>query len=204
VQIFEIIARNWKPEIGDPTVIGWLTVLAYLAAGGLLLYKRRLAISLYPSEWARHRLILLVLALAMFALAVNKQLDLQTFATNVGRDLAEAQGWYEKRRVLQVIVLGVIAVLGLAIAFAIVRMRGVMRAHRLVLFGLLLVIGFVAMRASSFFKIDHLLGFQVGGVKMNWVFELGAIAVVIWSAVTSLLQLRKVKRLMRLQASQSS
>lgn len=201
MQIFEIIARNWKPGIGDPTFMGWLTVVAYFAAGALLLYKRKLATSLYPSEWARHRLILLVMALAMFALAINKQLDLQTFATNVGRDLAEAQGWYEKRRVLQVVVLGVIGTLGIAIAVAIVRMRGVMRAHRLALFGMLLVVGFVAMRASSFFKIDRLLGFQVGVVKMNWAFELGAIAVVIGSALTSLLVLRRVKREMRTQAS---
>ena len=183
MQIFEIIARNWKPGIGDPTFMGWLTVVAYFAAGALLLYKRKLATSLYPSEWARHRLILLVMALAMFALAINKQLDLQTFATNVGRDLAEAQGWYEKRRVLQVVVLGVIGTLGIA------------------LFGMLLVVGFVAMRASSFFKIDRLLGFQVGVVKMNWAFELGAIAVVIGSALTSLLVLRRVKREMRTQAS---
>jgi len=201
VQIFEIIARNWKPGIGDPTFMGWLTVVAYFAAGGLLLYKRRLAISLYPSEWGRHRLILLVMALAMFALAINKQLDLQTFATNVGRDLAEAQGWYEKRRLIQVIILVVIGAVGLAIAVAIVRMRGVVKAHRLTLFGMLLVVGFVAMRASSFFKVDRLLGFQIGGVKMNWVFELGAIAVVIWSVLTSLLMLHKVKREMREQSS---
>lgn len=197
MEIFEIMARNWKPGIGDPTFMGWFTVVAYFAAAGLLLYKRHLAISLYPTEWSRHRFILLLLALLMFAMGINNQLDLQTWFTNVGREMAEAQGWYEKRRLVQALVLLAIAAIGVLITWAILRMRGVMRSHRLALFGMLLVVGFVAMRASSFFKVDRLLGFQIGGLQMNWILELSAIAVVIWSVVTSLHTLRKALRVVR-------
>ena len=204
MQILEIMARNWKPEIGDPTFMGWFTVAAYFVAAALLLYKRHLAISLYPSAWSQHRFVLLVLALLMIAMGINKQLDLQTWVTNVGRELAEAQGWYDKRRLVQGLVLAGIAAIGVTIAVVIVRMRGVAKAHRLALFGVLLVVGFVAVRASSFFKVDRLLGFDTAGVRINWMLELGAIAVVIWSVLTSLFALRKARRVVRAERRQAT
>ena len=89
MEFFEILSRNWKPGIGDPTVMGWVTVVGYFVAAVLLLYKRRLALSLFPSHWKQHRWLLLGFALLMIALGLNKQLDLQTFMTNVGREMAE-------------------------------------------------------------------------------------------------------------------
>jgi hypothetical protein len=37
----------------------------------------------------------------LFALGINKQLDLQTALTELGRVLALSQGWYEQRQVVQ-------------------------------------------------------------------------------------------------------
>ena len=46
------------------------------------------------------------------ALGVNKQLDLQTLFTQLARDLAMAQGWYEERRRYQVAFIIAIGLLG--------------------------------------------------------------------------------------------
>lgn len=193
MEFFEILSRNWKPGIGDPTVMGWVTVAGYFVAAALLLYKRRLALSLYSSDWKQHRRLLLGFALLMIALGLNKQLDLQTFMTDVGRELAEAQGWYENRRVVQMILLAALGVGVLGLGIVVMRVRGMLRPHRLALVGMLFLLGFVAMRASSFFKVDRLLGVQFAGVKMNWVFELGGIGIVIASVVVSLVVLRKAR-----------
>ena len=50
-----------------------------------------------------------ILTVLFVFLAINKQIDLQTWLTGIGRRLAETQGWYEKRRGMQatfVIVVG--------------------------------------------------------------------------------------------------
>ena len=193
MEFFEILSRNWKPGIGDPTVIGWLTVVGYFVAAALLLYKRKLALSLFPSHWKQHRALLLVFALLMIILGINKQLDLQTFMTNVGREMAEAQGWYENRRMVQIALLAVLGIGVLVLGMVVMRVRGVLRPHRMALVGMLFLLGFVAMRASSFFKVDRLLGFEFAGVKMNWVFELGGISIVIASVSVSLMALRKAR-----------
>ena len=197
MEFFEILSRNWKPGIGDPTVMGWVTVVGYFVAAFLLLYKRKLALSLFPSHWKKHRWLLLGFALLMIALGINKQFDLQTFMTNVGRDTAEAQGWYENRRMVQIALLAVLGIGVLALGFVVMRVRGVLRPHRMSLVGMLFLLGFVAMRASSFFKVDRLLGFEFAGVKMNWVLELGGIGIIIASVLVSLAALRKARHAVR-------
>ena len=40
------------------------------------------------------------------------------------------------------------------------------------------ILGFVLIRALSFHHVNALLGSRLGGVKWNWIFELGGIAIV--------------------------
>jgi hypothetical protein len=119
--------------------------------------------------------------LTMLVLGINKQLDLQTWLTEIGRDLAHQQGWYEVRRPLQAAFIGLIGLTGavatVALAFA---MRHVF--HRVVgaLVGLGALVTFVIVRAASFHHVDVLLG--RGRVRLNWVLELGGIALIAVSA----------------------
>ncbi|HVZ33497.1 MAG TPA: hypothetical protein VG963_13790, partial [Polyangiaceae bacterium] len=101
---------RWHPGIGDPSVLGWLTVVAYFVAAVLAFRALRVHLGRArrggASAQAGDELLLarfwgLVLA-AMILLGINKQLDLQTLFTEIGRDLAHAQGWYETRRRYQV------------------------------------------------------------------------------------------------------
>jgi len=210
---------RWHPGIGDPSVVGWLTVVAYVVAALLALRAARLhragshrddpprdrahaaepgqahnlqalveqarhssrPVTFTHQEWLLVRFWALVFVV-MLALGLNKQLDLQTFFTEVLRDLSHAQGWWEARRPFQVAFIGLIALCGggVTIVLALV-MRQVL--HRVVgaLFGLGALVTFVIVRAASFHHVDVLLG--RGRVRLNWVLELGGIALIVISAL---------------------
>ena len=66
----------------------------------------------------------------MAALCINKQLDLQSLFTDIGRVIAWKQGWYQERREFQKwFVLGVLATSLLATAFLVFRFRGFWKSH---------------------------------------------------------------------------
>ena len=186
--MLDILTRNWNPRIGDPTVIGWVTVGAYFLAALLLWIQRRQAPMLHQEHLWTHRLFLLFFAGSMFALGINKQLDVQTWLTNVGRDISKAHGWWDNRRVAQAIVLAGIIAGCCGLMLVILRAGGVIKAHRLAMFGFLVLVVFVITRASSFFQIDQLINFRILGFRMNWLFELIGIGIIGASAIRALVR----------------
>ena len=176
---------RWRPGIGDPSFVGWFTVVAYACAVVLALVANQSdpAGEDLPQRRVRKRLWLAV-AFVMLCLCINKQLDLQTLFTDIGRVIAKEQGWYEGRRSVQ---LGfILAVFAGAAAFAgwlAWRFRLFWRRHRLLLAGLLFLLTFVVVRAVSFHHIDVFLGTRIFGFKMNWALELTGIALVCAAAV---------------------
>lgn len=173
----------WRPGIGDPTFMGWLTVVAYFGAAFLCIREFMKARKINgPREktffWA-------TLSMLLVFLGINKQLDLQTLLTLTARRIAIAQGWYENRRIVQIFF---VAVVGIAGVFTILAMRLLVWKHtdlRLTLIGLVVLLVFVVVRAASFHHIDQLINFRLGWVRMNWVLELGAIALVVWGALAA-------------------
>jgi hypothetical protein len=172
---------RWRPAIGDPSVVGWITVLAYflaaLLAGRTALASRRCAgLSSAPQEARLVFRFWLAIAWLLVVLGVNKQLDLQTLLTQLLRDLAQAQGWYENRRPYQI---GFILVIGAAGAagttLLALRLRPVVRRVWVGVLGVGLLVSFVLIRAASFHHVDLLL--KRGTVHLNWLLELGSIAV---------------------------
>jgi hypothetical protein len=165
---------RWVPGIGDPTVMGWLTVLAYLGAAGLafvnLLAARRTRLPWH--YWG-------VLAALMLLLALNKQLDLQTWFSQVGRDLAVSQGWYDHRRIVQVAFILLLAA-GAATASILLwrQLRHSWQGYRLSAVGVALLLAFIVIRAATFHHIDILLGWGLAGFRLNHLLELGAIALI--------------------------
>jgi hypothetical protein len=154
---------------------------ARLATAGLLALvgvRRRLRSLPAP---ARARALWLGLAVVFLLLGINKALDVQTAFTEAGRVLAVAQGWYdESRRRVQAVFLAALAVGGLLelrAAFQLAREEP--RGMRAVLAGTVFVVVFVVARATSFHRIDALLGSKWAGVRLNWVFEIGGVGFVI-------------------------
>ena len=112
---------------------------------------------------------------------------MQSAFTEVMRVVAREQGWYEARRQYQYAFIGAVAVLaavvGTALIAAVWRLG---RALKLAAVGLVFVLVFVAVRAMSFHHVDALIGTRVLNVRVNWIFEIGGIAVVIAGAVLGL------------------
>ena len=188
--MFDILIRNWNPRIGDPSVMGWVTVVAYFLVAFLLWMQWRQAPNVYQEHLRMHRLLLLLFAVVMFGLGINRQLDVQTWLTNVGRDISKAQGWWDNRRVAQAIVLAGIIACGCLLMLVIVRAGGVIKAHRLAMFGFLMLVLFVVIRASSFFQMDRLINFRIVGFWMNCFLELGGIGIIAASAIRALVRHR--------------
>ena len=194
---------TWSPGIGDPNVIGWLTVVAYLWASYLCFLNHRtwraVAGSATRGAWVpvalallgqRRRLAALpegvrmsalwkAIAVGLLLLGINKQLDLQTALTEFGRIVARRQGWYDRRQRVQIdFIIGIVLV-GIWLVRSVLLLAGQnLPRLGLALLGIVLLCCFVAIRASSFHHVDHLLGADLGGLKINWIMELGGIALV--------------------------
>jgi uncharacterized membrane protein YbhN (UPF0104 family) len=163
---------DWTPGIGDPTFAGWLTVGLYCLAA-ISTWLTANSASIDRGLWR-------AICIAFVALGVNKQLDLQTVLTDLGRVIATSQGWYEQRQAVQfwfIIGVGVIClVLGLIL---LVMARRAPLPTWVALVGMTLVLAFVAARAASFHHFDRFIGTRLLGLKWNWVLEMGGISVVL-------------------------
>lgn len=172
----------WSPEIGDPHLMGWVTVGVYLLAGlASVSVVRRNAFP--PDSRCRERMFWILATLLLMLLAVNKQLDLQSFITAAGRCMAQAQGWYENRRVVQLVFILVLAGTGVLALLGLGRMlRGTLPRTGLALLGLVLVTVFVVIRAAGFHHMDVLIGTRIAGMRLNWLLELSGPLLVLVAA----------------------
>ncbi len=168
----DCVFARWSPQIGDPTVIGWITVASYFIVSvfsAMVVYN----------QFGRHRMFWLILTVFLLALGINKLLDLQSALTAVGRCLAQAQGWYDERRAVQLrFIISIIVMSFLFGCLLIWMMRRYLTRIWLALTGVLLLIGFVAIRAVGFHHFDQFIGHEIGGVRVNWTFEIGGTAMI--------------------------
>ncbi len=125
-----------------------------------------------------------LLTVGLVLLGINKQLDLQSALTELGRYLAHQQGWYEARRVVQfafiLVVLGVAMIVAVPLLLASLRMPG---PTRLAVCGALFLGAFVVVRAASFHHVDELIGTAIMGLRWNWALEMGGLLVILAGAV---------------------
>lgn len=164
---------RWHPGIGDPTAAGWITVAAYASAMLLCCLCQR------TSPHGPARQFWMAMACTMAALGLNKQLDLQTWFTEIGRDLALAHGWYARRRLVQALFIAALVITGLlGRSWLLQRIKGLDGYARRAATGLVVLGVFVLVRAASFHHVDALLGVAVENVRLNAVLELGGIAII--------------------------
>jgi hypothetical protein len=162
---------QWSPGLGDNNFMGWLTVVIYLLAG-IVSLRAAGAMAADPLS-RRERLFWAISGTIMLFLAVNKQLDLQSLVTMIGRCHSQLAGWYNDRRAVQK--LFILAVAGggvLALALLALWIRGILDRVWLALLGLGFVCVFVVTRAASFHHMDLLISSRVMGFKINWLLEL--------------------------------
>lgn len=178
---------RWSPGIGDPTWTGWVTVVAYVVAAyfAWAAYKKcrreaRGRANVEGPDVREQRQLtafwfLLFVALTM--LGINKQLDLQSLFTEVMRDLARSQGWYDERRTYQVefiVCIAAVAIVGVGVTALL--LRRVWRHAWIAVLGMGWLLAFVVIRAASFHHVDVLLNSD--GKLWNFVFENCGIALI--------------------------
>ena len=172
------IAHRWSPGIGDPTLAGWLTVVSYTVCF-VLAYRVAGRVGR-----GRVRLFWRLVAVAMAFLALNKQLDLQSLLTAMARCVAQAQGWYEERRATQKEFIELLLVaIAASLALALYLMRRHLRQNGLAVIGLVLVAGFVAIRAVSFHHFDSFLRGQFHSVRFNVILENSGLVLIALNAL---------------------
>ena len=166
---------NWTPGIGDPTAAGWITVFLYLCTSlSCWTVARRIWQEARESQFWR------TVAVSFLALGINKQLDLQTALTEIGRVLAHWQGWYEQRQLVQIAFIIFVAVTCVvAVMLLFLWVHHAPASTLLALFGTIMVIGYVLVRAASFHHIDRFIAGAIIGLRWNWLLEIGGIAVVL-------------------------
>lgn len=170
---------DWSPGIGDPTVVGWATVVLYLVTSWRCFVladslRRRQASSRREERgW-------MVLAILFLALGINKQLDLQTALTELGRTILSHANWMDYKVKIQVGFIGVVVTVCILTALILaIMLRGEHPASWLATFGTILIVGFVAIRASSFHHIDRFIGSRFLMLRWNWILEIGGISLVL-------------------------
>ena len=170
---------NWRPGIGDPTIGGWVTVILYILAC-LSCWRTTGAVRLREQVVGQESQAWLAIAALFALLGVNKQLDLQSALTEIGRVLAYSEGWYGQRQTVQVAFILCVAVL--CVVATLVLLFWARRSPFqtwLALIGSTVVLGFVLIRAASFHHIDRFIGGRILGFKWNWVLEVSGIAIVL-------------------------
>jgi hypothetical protein len=184
---------HWKPGIGDPTVMGWATVIAYGTASVLCIWAAmKKPKGLGPTDLSKHWMFWSTLGVIMLLLAINKQLDLQMWLWLTGRNMAKANGWYEQRRTIQVAsMLAISVVAGAGLAYFTWLTRSAFRQRLLALLGMVFTVCFILIRASSLHHIDTVLEWRVAGVKTDWILEIGGILLVIIAALKAIEAPRK-------------
>ncbi len=167
---------SWSPGIGDPTFLGWLTVACYFLAAGLC-WRARGAAQRERLLGATHRnhTLWTILSIGLLFLGFNKQLDLQSAATELGRLLAIEQGWYSSRRSMQLLFVIVVATAAALVFAALLRgSRRDLRRLWLALAGASGLCAFIIIRAASFHHVDHLIGVEaLGAIAINHLLEIG-------------------------------
>ena len=147
------VLDGWHLAIGDPNITGWAIFAAYILAAVLAAIVLQ-ASPFEPLRQRRERILWALIASLMAALALNKQLDLQSLMLAVGRCLAQEQGWYDNRRLVQRdFIFALIAVAAVGALAMIWLLRGIMRHNMMALMGLAALAGFVLIRGGRLFHI---------------------------------------------------
>ena len=171
----------------------WMVVATYavafvLAVGARVLAgrARRQPTSISRSAEAEQRhveRIWLAVAVTLGLLLINRQFDVLDHLVQSLRRHAHADGWYERRKEYQAVVIAGLVLVGLALVGAVaVALRHSARRLAVVVAATVALVVFVCVRAVSLHDVDHLLGLG-GSDVVNGIVEMGLLAVIITATV---------------------
>ncbi len=168
---------HWHPGISDRSSMGLVVFLCYFVGAAVCMFRAWRCFRTPALRRGQFRFWAFC-AIALFLFGLNKQLDLHQLITQVGRDWARAQGWYENRREVQSIFVKCLAGGAAAALLTMIwALRGMTLRYYIALLGLMFLGFYVLIRAASFHHVDHFLGLGTEGFRLAWLVELGGIAI---------------------------
>ena len=175
-----MVGDHYHFGVGDPTLVGWLTTLAYTVAFVFtLLSARRAEWRREPGERLSSAAFLWGVTVVILLLGINKQLDLQSWFIAESKELSKALGLYGKKRVIEILFVGLLASAGTSAVVTVGWLiRRHLRRHVVVLAGVFVLVLFVVLRAAAFLKVDLAFGGEIGESICNPILELTGILLV--------------------------
>ena len=171
------LAGNWSLSFHDNFFLGWLITGSYVACA---IIAAVFATYLNQMEEKKAFHFWLLISVIMMALGVNKQLDFQTLLTEVGRQIANVQDWYDLRRAVQFMFIMVLSAVSIAaFLWFSISFRALLRRFALAFCGLSFVLSYVIMRAATFHHFDEVIQYDFDGIKMKCMLELAGIYMII-------------------------
>ena len=179
---------HWQPKIGDPSFIGWLTVVSYYLCAALAIVCVVKDRSRMDRTDRRFRIAMTALVMI---LGLSKHFNLPAAVTEIGRIVAHRINGYESRRWLQVAMLllvasGVILLIRWSasrMAFRRIWQRYAPEMICLFYLGILFI-----LRAISLHQAGRLLAADVFGVRLNWIVELAGVYSLVFILLTRILR----------------
>jgi hypothetical protein len=173
---------QWRPAIGDPTTIGWITTVAYFVATFIAFHAARRTGGA-PGLPAGGRFIWMMVMMLMAFLGLNKQLDLQSLLNETGRILSFQFGLFEQRREIQKwFMIGLFAVSLLGGVSTLIFFRAFWKQHLILIAGLCLVFTYITLRAASIEHIEHRIAHHMENPRTGGMMETVGIVLILLAA----------------------
>ncbi|MEQ8202545.1 MAG: hypothetical protein ABRQ31_02040 [Smithellaceae bacterium] len=171
MSIFVMNIGAWKPGIGDPSFMGWFTVFSYYLVASLCLLKM-ISRALLPGKKAW--LFWAFMCLIMIVLGIIKQYNMLSAVTEMWRLIARHGGWMEQRWIFQVGAMILFFVISVIFSTFLYRrsLQFFSVQEKIAAFGLVYLVLFVGLRAISLHQLGTVLGWEIWGVRINWIAEL--------------------------------
>jgi hypothetical protein len=194
-----LVKGQWKPGIGDPSILGWATTIGYFIAAVLCAWYALLVRKANDPNGSVHRpssfrpsnyVFWWSLTVFMLLMGFNKQLDLQILVLQIARKMSEEQGWFAERDVVRKWIILGFAFIGLVlIAWLGWTGRRVWRRYILAVAGIALLIFFVLVRASG--NRLMIMGYRPGHFPMYDILEVSGILCI---GISAVIELRRLKQ----------
>jgi hypothetical protein len=164
---------SWHFQPNDDTLGGWLATGVYAV---LVILCWRETFRRAPPGKALQRPFWICLSLAVTAVGINKQLDLQSLMRDLGRYATQTEGLMRYRRLIQAAFAATAAIAAAILSRVLWRLSTrALPSERLVIFGIFGLIGFVVLRIAMFSHIDILTG-QMAQHRPILALELAVVA----------------------------
>lgn len=179
-------AQAWAPGLGDRDLYGYAMTVVHLVAAALAVTVAVKGPFRSRSPRAE-RWLWAIGATVLVALAVNKQLDLQSMLVAAARCVALNENWYETRREYQTaIIQGLVIAAAIVVPTLIFLLRNAVAGNLAFVLSMSALVTFVLLRAISFHHLDTVFGTDVMSFRLHRLIEVAALAVIIAIAATRL------------------